>query len=145
MIERLQALVFILVCNVTLLVILISFQGLLHFTQTAHSYLLYEHTRQEQSLITDAGKVVWLMSFPNSGSSFTTKLVRDITNQSTATNYGEEHVNSMGISEVIEYGKEYENGPFLVLNSEKRKFFNGKFVLTKVFFLRLHLVFVSII
>lgn len=34
--------------------------------------------------------IAWLMSFPNSGTSFTSKLIRHVTALSTATNYGEE-------------------------------------------------------
>lgn len=44
--------------------------------------------------------VVWLMSFPNSGTSFTSKLVRHVTEQSTGSNYGEE---ADGDSESIYY------------------------------------------
>lgn len=36
-------------------------------------------------------KLVWLMSFPNSGTSYTTKLIRHVSLQDTATNYGYEH------------------------------------------------------
>lgn len=36
--------------------------------------------------------IVWLMSFPNSGTSYTLRIVRQITNQTTATNYGGEHL-----------------------------------------------------
>jgi hypothetical protein len=35
-------------------------------------------------------KIVWLMSFPNSGTSFTSKLIRHVTMLSTASNYGNE-------------------------------------------------------
>lgn len=35
-------------------------------------------------------KIAWLLSFPNSGTSYTTKLVKRVTRTSTATNYGEE-------------------------------------------------------
>mmetsp|Transcript_14038 Transcript_14038/g.29567 ORF Transcript_14038/g.29567 Transcript_14038/m.29567 type:complete len:253 (-) Transcript_14038:71-829(-) len=35
-------------------------------------------------------KIAWLLSFPNSGTSYTTKLVKRVTQTSTATNYGEE-------------------------------------------------------
>lgn len=34
--------------------------------------------------------IVWLMSFPNSGTSYTSQLVRDSTHSMTATNYGDE-------------------------------------------------------
>mmetsp|Transcript_7891 Transcript_7891/g.12338 ORF Transcript_7891/g.12338 Transcript_7891/m.12338 type:complete len:382 (+) Transcript_7891:246-1391(+) len=41
--------------------------------------------------------IAWLMSFPNSGTSFTSKLVRHVTALSTATNYGEESEGGLGI------------------------------------------------
>ena len=75
-------------------------------------------------------KVIWLMSFPNSGSSFTTKMVRALTNSPTATAYGEEHVNaSTGLSVPLANEVKYQNGPFLSythnLNTPQR------YVLTK--------------
>lgn len=79
-------------------------------------------------------KIIWLMSFPNSGNSFTTTMVRTFANISTATNYGEEHVNEDGLSEAITDEVDYENGPFLILNSKKKRLQNGRFVLTKVKF-----------
>jgi hypothetical protein len=45
------------------------------------------------SISTDV-KIVWLMSFPNSGTSFTSKLIRHVTMLSTATNYANEIVSS---------------------------------------------------
>ena len=38
-------------------------------------------------------RLIWLMSFPNSGTSFTTKLVRHVSHLSTASNYGVENLN----------------------------------------------------
>eukprot|EP00584_Thalassiosira_punctigera_P011157 CAMPEP_0172529608 /NCGR_PEP_ID=MMETSP1067-20121228/3649_1 /TAXON_ID=265564 ORGANISM="Thalassiosira punctigera, Strain Tpunct2005C2" /NCGR_SAMPLE_ID=MMETSP1067 /ASSEMBLY_ACC=CAM_ASM_000444 /LENGTH=534 /DNA_ID=CAMNT_0013313697 /DNA_START=45 /DNA_END=1649 /DNA_ORIENTATION=+ len=40
--------------------------------------------------VKNKGKIAWLMSFPNSGTSFTSLLVRHVTNSTTATNYGME-------------------------------------------------------
>ena len=79
-------------------------------------------------------KIVWLMSFPNSGNSFTTHMVRTHSNTSTATNYGVDHVNEKGLSVTIQDGNEYKNGPFLILTSSKRRYTNGKYILTKVRF-----------
>jgi hypothetical protein len=41
-------------------------------------------------------KVAWLMSFPNSGTSFTSQMVRHLSHISTATNYGEEFMDDEG-------------------------------------------------
>jgi hypothetical protein len=41
-------------------------------------------------------KVAWLMSFPNSGTSFTSQMVRHLSHMSTATNYGEEFTDDEG-------------------------------------------------
>lgn len=38
----------------------------------------------------DGLKMVWLMSFPNSGTSFTSRLVRDATKTDSASNYADE-------------------------------------------------------
>jgi Sulfotransferase domain len=37
-------------------------------------------------------QIAWLMSWPNSGTSYTLRVVREITNLTTATNYGHEHL-----------------------------------------------------
>ena len=37
-------------------------------------------------------RVAWLMSFPNSGTSYTLRIVGELSNRSTASNYGEEHL-----------------------------------------------------
>mmetsp|Transcript_37538 Transcript_37538/g.67607 ORF Transcript_37538/g.67607 Transcript_37538/m.67607 type:complete len:541 (-) Transcript_37538:185-1807(-) len=45
------------------------------------------------------GKIAWLMSFPNSGTSFTSLLIRHASNATTATNYGmESHLGMDGKS-----------------------------------------------
>ena len=44
------------------------------------------HIQEEQSL----PEVAWLMSFPNSGTTYTNHLIQDYTNTTTATNYGQE-------------------------------------------------------
>jgi len=61
-------------------------------------------------------KLAWLMSFPNSGSSYTTKLVRTMTNASTATNYGASTRDKYGCSRPI--APELEStGPFWQSNT----------------------------
>ena len=54
---------------------------------------------------TSSPQVVWLLSFPNSGTSFTITNLEALTNQSTASNYAE------GWDQVIPVGAN-ENGPF---------------------------------
>eukprot|EP00557_Chaetoceros_sp_GSL56_P006044 CAMPEP_0176491724 /NCGR_PEP_ID=MMETSP0200_2-20121128/8588_1 /TAXON_ID=947934 /ORGANISM="Chaetoceros sp., Strain GSL56" /LENGTH=376 /DNA_ID=CAMNT_0017889179 /DNA_START=275 /DNA_END=1402 /DNA_ORIENTATION=+ len=75
-------------------------------------------------------KVVWLMSFPNSGNSFTTQMVRMHTNHFTATNYGDEHIGENGTSVPIHHDPIYANGPFLSESITKARNI-GNLVLTK--------------
>jgi len=56
-------------------------------------------------------KVAWLMSFPNSGTSFTSKMVRHLSHMSTASNYGEELLGTDGKS-IPMYNK--GQGPFWI-------------------------------
>ncbi|KAL7470287.1 hypothetical protein ACHAXS_010517, partial [Conticribra weissflogii] len=49
-----------------------------------------ENSNKQNQYYSNERKIAWLLSFPNSGTSYTTKLVRRITQTSTATNYGEE-------------------------------------------------------
>jgi hypothetical protein len=59
--------------------------------------------------------IAWLMSFPNSGTSFTLHMTREASNTTTATNYAMEgDVRDLASTQVIE-GKAGENGPFLEL------------------------------
>lgn len=54
--------------------------------------------------------ISWLMSFPNSGTSYTLRIVRQVSNQTTATNYGYEHLFD---NASILVNKTWVNGPFL--------------------------------
>mmetsp|Transcript_5351 Transcript_5351/g.7714 ORF Transcript_5351/g.7714 Transcript_5351/m.7714 type:complete len:345 (+) Transcript_5351:84-1118(+) len=54
--------------------------------------------------------ISWLMSFPNSGTSYTLRIVREVSNQTTATNYGFEHLfNNVSIP----VNETWRDGPFL--------------------------------
>lgn len=54
-------------------------------------------------------EVAWLMTYPNSGTTYTLKLIQQYTNTTTATNYG----NEQGTKETtIPVHKDLENGPF---------------------------------
>jgi hypothetical protein len=59
--------------------------------------------------------IVWLMSFPNSGTSFTIHMTREASNSTTATNYaGEGDIKDLPSTQVID-GADGEEGPFLEL------------------------------
>ena len=70
-------------------------------------------------------RVAWLMSWPNSGTSYTLRLVRDITNLSTATNYGHEH--RINDASILVHQK-WINGPFRANVSQELP---RNFILTK--------------
>lgn len=55
-------------------------------------------------------KIAWLMSFPNSGTSYTLALLRRVSNSTMGTNYGSEHLGADGNSVMIH--EIYPNGPF---------------------------------
>jgi len=76
-------------------------------------------------------RVAWLMSFPNSGTSYTGQLVKHLTNTNTASNYGESNVDKRtGNSAPIFPGN--WDGPFWVDPSNQAKFSNPtKYILTK--------------
>jgi len=75
-------------------------------------------------------KLAWLMSFPNSGTSYTSKLIRTITNASTATNYGASTRDEYGCSRPI--APELEStGPFWQSNTYDYLGGGGKYLLTK--------------
>lgn len=48
------------------------------------------NARPQHATISNGPKIVWLMSFPNSGTSFTSRLVREASRTMTATNYADE-------------------------------------------------------
>lgn len=56
-------------------------------------------------------RIAWLMSFPNSGTTFTIHLIGNITNTTTATNYGLESTNQSGIPVHLSS----PNGPFIAM------------------------------
>ena len=77
-------------------------------------------------------KLAWLMSFPNSGTSYTSKLIRTITNASTATNYGASTRDEYGCSRPIASNLK-NTGPFWQSNTYKHLGGNadGEYLLTK--------------
>eukprot|EP00591_Stephanopyxis_turris_P011812 CAMPEP_0195511418 /NCGR_PEP_ID=MMETSP0794_2-20130614/3742_1 /TAXON_ID=515487 /ORGANISM="Stephanopyxis turris, Strain CCMP 815" /LENGTH=236 /DNA_ID=CAMNT_0040639009 /DNA_START=208 /DNA_END=915 /DNA_ORIENTATION=+ len=81
---------------------------------------------QGTSISKDASglKLAWLMSFPNSGTSYTMKLVAESTNLATASNYGQEGYNTMG-QEIPVFNN--ISSPFIATNGK----FPEAFILTK--------------
>ena len=72
-----------------------------------HSYLLKPNTNVSSSSSMSPG-IVWLASFPNSGTSFTISLIQTASGQGVATNYGESHLDpSTNVSRPIT-----SNGPY---------------------------------
>ena len=63
---------------------------------------------------------VWLMSFPNSGTSYTIHTIRELTNTTTATNYGLEGEIKDKESVPAFEGWDSEKGPFLELIPRRR-------------------------
>ena len=77
-------------------------------------------------------QVVWLMSFPNSGTSFTSRLVRDATKTVSASNYADETpTGQLGVREPV-FPDQVE-GPFWIKPEASPEFVEpSKYILTKV-------------
>jgi hypothetical protein len=75
----------------------------------SHSHIKSGSTTSSTSL-SEKPSIVWLMSYPNSGTSYTMTMVERASNRSTATNYGVEvtHTNSMSIP----VHEEHPEGPY---------------------------------
>jgi Sulfotransferase domain len=88
---------------------------------------VFKPTRKE-----GAGRqMVWLMSFPNSGTSFTSRLVRDATKTVSASNYADETpTGKQGIKELVYPDK--PQGPFWIKPEASPDFVEPtKYILTK--------------
>ena len=82
--------------------------------QTHHLIPKQRPLRLTSSQDEDAEGVVWLMSFPNSGTTYTIKAVRELTRTTTATNYGlEGGVKEKESTPAFPDMKDAKNGPFL--------------------------------
>jgi hypothetical protein len=79
----------------------------------------------------DKLRVIWLMSFPNSGTSFTLHLIRESTNHTTGTNYALEGDIKDKPSEQILPSPEGDEGPFLELVPNRVTTVPQKYILTK--------------
>mmetsp|Transcript_24882 Transcript_24882/g.36493 ORF Transcript_24882/g.36493 Transcript_24882/m.36493 type:complete len:387 (-) Transcript_24882:476-1636(-) len=73
-------------------------------------------------------RVAWLMSFPNSGTSYTIQMTQRLSNRTAASNYGEECTLDESKNTIPVHANS-PNGPFL-LNSPKRKV-PDTYILTK--------------
>eukprot|EP00565_Helicotheca_tamesis_P008482 CAMPEP_0185725296 /NCGR_PEP_ID=MMETSP1171-20130828/1590_1 /TAXON_ID=374046 /ORGANISM="Helicotheca tamensis, Strain CCMP826" /LENGTH=320 /DNA_ID=CAMNT_0028393385 /DNA_START=180 /DNA_END=1142 /DNA_ORIENTATION=- len=74
-------------------------------------------------------RIAWLMSFPNSGTSYTLALTESATMMTTASNYGEHHPDSKGSS--VPVYKYSPSGPFWISTKRDRPTKEGQYVLTK--------------
>jgi len=74
-------------------------------------------------------RLAWLMSFPNSGTSFTLYAVREMTQMCTATNYGTEWKDKNGNS--VALSDDHPEGPFLIDGEEMAAPKGDMYVLTK--------------
>ena len=78
-------------------------------TQNGNDQSIQLHSQQQQ----DSGpKVIWLMSFPNSGTTYTLKYVQGSTGTTTATNYGGNEQVGYDTSISIDVNR-YIHGPYL--------------------------------
>jgi len=77
-------------------------------------------------------EIAWLMSFPNSGTTYTEKLVQMTTQLTVATNYGHEHVDRFGNADRVEQSTPVFDkgldGPFRLSDAPLPE---GGFILTK--------------
>jgi len=83
---------------------------------TESAAMAVDETAEKSSLRgysgTGAFPIAWLMSFPNSGTSYTGHLVMRSTGQNTASNYGGEGMGNDGVS--LPVNKESPEGPYWV-------------------------------
>lgn len=77
-------------------------------------------------------KMVWLMSFPNSGTSFTSRLVRDATKTDSASNYADETPSGENGLRLPVY-EDQPHGPFWIKPEASPEFTEPtEYVITKV-------------
>ena len=89
-----------------------SSAGLEVASDVAPSTMNTDHTKTQSR-----PQMVWLMSFPNSGTSYTMRMVRSASNRAIATNYGPEvssakHPVSIPLYPPLDSEKEVVTGPF---------------------------------
>ena len=77
--------------------------------------------------------VAWLMSFPNSGTSYTGSLVRTSSSTATATNYGSANTYKQRSKSLFDWSTvgPYMTNPKASINGKLDVPENGTFVLTK--------------
>jgi hypothetical protein len=130
--DELRVLIALLVVTLFLLnmVILGSHEKLLH----GHFPDEKRQARKLQSLPEPPHepKLVWLMSFPNSGTSFTSRLVRDATMTVSASNYADETPSGQS-GLVLPVYRNHPEGPFWIKPEASPDFSEpDNYILTKV-------------
>jgi len=121
-------------CGITVTLVMVVV-GLFYYNQKipqphhqdAQEEVRLHHPQQQRDTLSDANtdqhlvkqhhaanqkRVAWLMSFPNSGTSFTSRLVRDVSQTDTASNYADETPLGQQGMFVPVFGEEQPAGPF---------------------------------
>jgi hypothetical protein len=98
MVEKFLATIFLLTIAALLSILTFHINVCQEVESSTSDHVIYEINHQKNTAfegfpndpnpLMDSPKVAWLMSFPNSGTSFTMELVGQASNRSTATNYG---------------------------------------------------------
>jgi hypothetical protein len=113
----------------------------IHYKDSLHDF---EHALSTRSLLVDQSvttaameqsnnlpMIAWLMSFPNSGTSFTLHTVREASNTTTATNYALEGEIRNKPSVPVIPGSGGEQGPWLELIPDRHTSVPDRYILTK--------------
>jgi hypothetical protein len=118
------------VANVSIL--RVQSTGLDEFGEEANGRKLQEFSNEEP-LPFQPPKLVWLMSFPNSGTSFTSQLIREATWTDSASNYADETPAGQGGFAFPVYDDQPE-GPFWIKPESTDRIYTepNKYILTKV-------------
>lgn len=109
------------------LLLAVSLLGLLSVTT-----LRSGSRRAESTVDKPALEMIWLLSFPNSGTTYTLELVSALTRTFTASVYGIESVKAVGPSHVPVYADEETTSPFWVYHDNATDILHPtRYVLTK--------------
>jgi hypothetical protein len=76
---------------------------------SGHSVIKNKLSKSEKP---DKPAIVWLMSYPNSGTSYTMTMVERASNRSTATNYGVEVTDKKSEASSLPVHKDHPEGPY---------------------------------
>jgi hypothetical protein len=81
-------------------------------TTGQHAIAQWREPQFSNTKRTRKDRLVWLMSFPNSGTSYTLHMVKQASNRTPASNYGAEFTTESQYESLSIYGEESEEGPF---------------------------------